>query len=467
MFIPLNTDAPLYHFPWGTIGLIAANVLCFAITGFGMDPAALDGWTLPYGHGLNPLQWITSAFAHAGFMHILGNMFFLWGFGLVVEGKLGWRRFIPLYLLLTVIWGVSVDVLTLHRTPEFVLKELGVASADEFAEKLSNADPEVFEKLIQRGFDESLLSEISSDPTAADLYASAIISISQGQCLGASGVIFSLLGMSLIWAPKNELHIVGLLGPRVLSFDISILAFCGWKIAWDVLGWLLSPGMQTSGLHLTGLLPGLLIASGMFWRGWVDCENWDLFAVISGKYGRFADSDWQVGAHAAHLGASYRDLPLPQGTGTDSDADAVKTAAAARRRKQVPDSVNALIDKGDCLSAADELFSLRLQHPDLCPSEERTKRLALGLIQAEAWDQAEIWLQEFIVRYPEENRWARIRLAELLLKQSRPQAALKQLKGLKTEGLHPQLLATARKVLKEAKGWIEQGVEDAEPDWGM
>jgi hypothetical protein len=41
------------------------------------------------------------------------------------------------------------------------------------------------------------------------------------------------------------------------------------------------------------------------------------------------------------------------------------------------------------------------------------------------------------------------------------------LKGLKTEGLHPQLLATARKVLKEAKGLIEQGVEDAEPDWGI
>jgi membrane associated rhomboid family serine protease len=467
MFIPLNTDAPLYHFPWGTIGLIAVNVLCFVITGFGLDPVALEGWTLPYGQGLNPLQWLTSAFAHAGFMHILGNMFFLWGFGLVVEGKLGWRRFLPLYLLLTIIWGASVDVLTLHRTPEFVLSELGVASAADLAEKLANADPELFEKLIQRGFNESLLSEISMDPAAADLFAAAIISIIQGQCLGASGVIFSLLGMSLIWAPKNELHIVGLLGPRVLSFDVSILAFCGWKIAWDVLGWLLSPGMQTSGLHLTGLLPGLLIATVMHWRGWVDCENWDLFAVLSGKYGRFADSNWQVGAHATQLGASYAELPLPQGTGTDSDADTIQAASATRRKKQVPESVNALIDKGHCLAAADELFNLRLQYPDLCPGEERTKRLTLGLIQAEAWDQAEIWLQEFITRYPEENRWARIRLAELLLTQTRPLAALKQLKGLKTEGLHPQLLATARKVLKEAKGLIEQGVEDAEPDWGI
>jgi hypothetical protein len=223
--------------------------------------------------------------------------------------------------------------------------------------------------------------------------------------------------------------------------------------------------METPGLHLTGLVPGLIAGSVMLWRGWVDCENWDLFAVISGRYGRFADKDWQVGAHATLITQTYGDLPLPQSTDTDREADAVKTGSRSVRKKQVPDSVNALIDKGDCLSAADELFNLRLQQTDLCPNEDRTKRLALGLIQAESWDQAEIWLQEFIDRFPEDNRWARIRLAELLLQQSRPRAALRRLKGLQTEGLHPQLLATARKTLQEAKAMMEQGVEDAEPGW--
>jgi len=90
MLIPLNTDAPLYHYPFGTIGLIVANLGCFALTGFGTDSAALEPWALQYGEGLSPVQWFSSAFAHAGVMHILGNMFFLWGFGLVVEGKLGW-----------------------------------------------------------------------------------------------------------------------------------------------------------------------------------------------------------------------------------------------------------------------------------------------------------------------------------------------------------------------------------------
>ncbi|MFM7055334.1 MAG: rhomboid family intramembrane serine protease [Planctomycetota bacterium] len=465
MLIPLNTDAPLYHYPWGTIGLIAANLGCFVLTGFGLDNSRLDAWALQHGEGLNPVQWLSSAFAHAGFLHLLGNMFFLWGFGLVVEGKMGWRRFVPMYLLLVCVCGAAEDVLTLHRTPQYVLGELGVSSTDEILQKLQAQDPSLLEKLQRMGISEGFLEDLQRDPALMAAFAVRLPSLGQGQSVGASGVIFSLLGISLLWAPKNELHLVGLLGPRAFSFDVSIMAFSGWKIAWEVSGWLLSPGMQTPGLNLTGLVPGLVVGSVMLRRGWVNCENWDLFAVMSGRYGRFADPNWHVGTHAAGITQTYGELPLPQRSDTDSEADAVQGRGRSSRRKQVPDAVNALIDKGDCLSAADELFQLRLQQTDLCPGEERTKRLALGLIQAEAWDQAEIWLQEYIERFSEDNRWARIRLAELLLLQSRPRAALRQLKGLQTEGLHPQLLATARKVLHAAKELMQQGVEDAAPDW--
>ena len=114
--IPINTDAPLYHFPYATIGLIVVNTVCFVATGFGMNDRLQEPWLLQYGDGLNPLEWIPAAFAHGGFMHLIGNMFFLWGFGLVVEGKLGWRIFIPLYLGMAAAWGAGVDLLTLHRT---------------------------------------------------------------------------------------------------------------------------------------------------------------------------------------------------------------------------------------------------------------------------------------------------------------------------------------------------------------
>jgi predicted Zn-dependent protease len=104
-----------------------------------------------------------------------------------------------------------------------------------------------------------------------------------------------------------------------------------------------------------------------------------------------------------------------------------------------------------------------MQYANLVPNEARTKKLALGLLQADAWDQAEIWLQEFVERYPEDNRWARIRLAQLLLRNGRPKAALQQLKGLQTEGLNEGLLKVARKVLQQAQEMRRQGISDADP----
>jgi membrane associated rhomboid family serine protease len=95
MLLPWNTDAPIYHFPWATIGLIVVNTLVYFGT---LESETAEQWMLAYGQGLQPVQWITSNFMHAGLMHLAGNMIFLWGFGLVIEGKLGWWRFLIVYL---------------------------------------------------------------------------------------------------------------------------------------------------------------------------------------------------------------------------------------------------------------------------------------------------------------------------------------------------------------------------------
>ncbi len=93
--IPLNTDAPIYHWPWMALVLIAANVATFFLTGGGRET---DGWLLQFGHSLHPIEWVAYNFLHFGWLHLIGNMGFLWGFGLIVEGKLGWWRFLLLYL---------------------------------------------------------------------------------------------------------------------------------------------------------------------------------------------------------------------------------------------------------------------------------------------------------------------------------------------------------------------------------
>ena len=102
MFVlPINTDAPIYHFPWATVTLIAANTLVFVAVAFGLfSPIPYE---LTYGDGIHPLQWVTSLFIHNGFLHLVGNMFFLWGFGIIVEGKIGWKRFLAVFLSLGLI----------------------------------------------------------------------------------------------------------------------------------------------------------------------------------------------------------------------------------------------------------------------------------------------------------------------------------------------------------------------------
>jgi len=48
---------------------------------------------------LSPTSWLTSAFLHGGFLHLLGNLIFLLVFGAFVETCIGWWRLVVLYLV--------------------------------------------------------------------------------------------------------------------------------------------------------------------------------------------------------------------------------------------------------------------------------------------------------------------------------------------------------------------------------
>ena len=454
--IPINTDAPLYHFPYATIGLIVVNTICFVATGCATNERLLEPWMLQYGEGLNPLEWIPAAFAHGGFMHLIGNMFFLWGFGLVVEGKLGWRVFIPLYLAMAAAWGASVDLLTVHRTDAYVLRSK--FEVDTFAELQQQVAGKFGESDLPRGV------KLAPGQDIDEFFARHQLNMAKGRCLGASGVIFSLMAISLVWAPKNEMHIVGFLVYRVMSFHVTIMVYSLWYLALNILELLLSKfEMGSSGLHMVGCVIGFAVGVVFLRKGWVDCEKWDLFSVLSGKYGRFAEENWALGSPSI-TGKVYGELPLP--TGTDVNVTDASPAIRIRKTSSAMKQVNALIDSGDVLTAADELMTMRLRETDICPDEARMKRLAMGLLQAQAFDDAEIWLQEYIDLYPEDNAWARIRMAQLLLSHlRRPHAALQTLKGLSLAAVDEQLQTLAKKIERVAKEQVRSGVQDEEPEW--
>src|SRR6202142_1107911 len=109
-FLPLYDDNPTGRLPYVTYGLIALCALVFlwqlgqdddvVSAAYGMTPAYLFHATaLPEDAPLAPwATLLTSMFLHGGWLHLGGNMLFLWIFGNNIEDLLGRLRFVVLYL---------------------------------------------------------------------------------------------------------------------------------------------------------------------------------------------------------------------------------------------------------------------------------------------------------------------------------------------------------------------------------
>jgi membrane associated rhomboid family serine protease len=113
--IPLRDDNPSTSKPVVTFALVAICVLVFlwqfslggdggqrAIYALGVIPAVLlGGQQLPPELQVVPPTFtiLTSMFMHGGWMHLIGNMLYLWIFGDNVEDSMGHGRFLAFYLL--------------------------------------------------------------------------------------------------------------------------------------------------------------------------------------------------------------------------------------------------------------------------------------------------------------------------------------------------------------------------------
>ena len=121
ILIPYRTDRPLKRTPWVNYSLIVINVVIFMITKDQINALSTNRLGLydqiiqqfpVYGYYLEPThtklhQFITYAFLHAGAMHLMGNMLFLFVFGNSVEDRLGRVGYLGLYLCGAVMSGLG------------------------------------------------------------------------------------------------------------------------------------------------------------------------------------------------------------------------------------------------------------------------------------------------------------------------------------------------------------------------
>jgi membrane associated rhomboid family serine protease len=137
---PIRDTIPRRHFPVATWAIIAVNVYVFlrelflspqaaerAMFLFGLVPARFlhPAWAAEHGYPHSYLPFITTMFLHGGWLHIIGNMWFLAIFGDNVEDRMGPFRFLVFYF----VCGIAAGITHVITNPNSTVPAVGASGA--------------------------------------------------------------------------------------------------------------------------------------------------------------------------------------------------------------------------------------------------------------------------------------------------------------------------------------------------
>ena len=124
--IPLRSSERVYSRTFVTGALIAVNTVTFLYQftlGYRVDRFISDWGIVP--DNLHLITLLTSMFLHGGWLHLLGNMLFLWVFGRNIEDLIGGGRFLTFYLLC----GLASAVVQVLANPYSRVPTIGASGA--------------------------------------------------------------------------------------------------------------------------------------------------------------------------------------------------------------------------------------------------------------------------------------------------------------------------------------------------
>lgn len=134
---PINDENPTELRPWMTVLILLANVAAWlllqgggatpvleqSVAVFGAQPCEITA-TCPVS-GLGRGAIVTSIFMHGSWMHLIGNMLFLWVFGNNIEDSMGHLRFLVFYL----VCGVAAALAQIFFAPASEIPIVGASGA--------------------------------------------------------------------------------------------------------------------------------------------------------------------------------------------------------------------------------------------------------------------------------------------------------------------------------------------------
>src|SRR5215469_14177121 len=124
---PIRDTQPSYSRPIVTILIVIVNILVFLFE-FSLSDWERNTFITIYGLVPDHFHWsnvFTSMFLHGGWMHVLGNMWFLWIFGDNIEDILGHGKFLLFYLLC----GVAAALLQVYFNYDSRVPMVGASGA--------------------------------------------------------------------------------------------------------------------------------------------------------------------------------------------------------------------------------------------------------------------------------------------------------------------------------------------------
>ena len=239
--LPIRTNVLPRQTPYANYALIAINVVAFLLTYYPHKSVVFPYMEVPVRDWAQSLQlypavwrywqFLTYAFLHGGFMHIIGNMIFLYVFGNNVNDKLGNTKYTAFYLLGAIASGIGHAALN----SDSALHTIRVGAMTEITIPI---------------------------PT-----------------LGASGAVAAVTGAFLVLYPKTRITVlyffifIGTIELPALWFILGKMIFIDNYLSASARG-------VAYDAHLAGYAFGIGVMLVCLAKGWLERSPFDLWALI-------------------------------------------------------------------------------------------------------------------------------------------------------------------------------------------
>jgi hypothetical protein len=276
--------------------------------------------------------------------------------------------------------------------------------------------------------------------------------------------------MCLVWAPKNEVVCILWLRFTPTVFDAPIVLFAAGYIVLDVLTSSLTGALMANVLnrstgailavvldHSVGAVLGFVLAVVLLKNKWVDCENWDLFAVMEGRQGQSKAVARKAKARAHLVSAEYRRSNTPKqkkkGKKAKGAVSSVEDAAALALR-----TMRLHLELGEVEAAVAVYKKSSRSLAGWQPQESDWVALIQAVLDQNAWGDAALIMRDYLKRSLTPTPRIRLKLAQVLIQRlARPALGLTVLDQIPESSLPELLEATRKKLVRQAQQMREDG----------